>query len=902
MPAPTPGCCGFSTDRRPTHARSVVTAQLHALITPGAVRRARLPNGLTILARRDATAPVVAIVTWVKAGYFDEPDDLIGIAHVLEHMYFKGTPSRGVGEIARETKAAGGYLNAGTIYDHTHYYTVLPASGLVAGLEVQADAYANSVIAADELARELEVIIEETKRKADTPSALATESLFELLHDRHRIRRWRMGREHALRGFTRDQVVAFYRNYYRPSNTVIAIVGDIDVDDAIDQATRLYGPLPDATVVRTPGPVEHELPGFRTRDWEGDIAQAELVFGWRTPELAHADTPALEVLATVLAGGRASRLVRAARDRRLVSSVTAYGYAPTELGVFVVHARARATDLPAAARAIWDQLRRVREGEVSAGEIERARCLLEAQWLRGLESTDGQANFLGSWELRGDWGRGVTYHEALFAVDAARITEVAERWIDPEQAALVTYRPRGTAALGVDATAVRRALESERPAPIEPTAPSVATPSPRKLVAQCERVVDGIHLFRSAHGVPILVRRRPGAALAHLGCFIVGGVVQETEAESGITTLMARAVLRGTARRTASRLAEDAELLGGIPSASVGTETMQWTLGVPARQFGAAAELLADLVLSPLFPADGVEAERAVAIAALASLRDDMYRQPMRLAAAAAWPGHPFGRSTLGTEESIGAITRDRIAQWHTERVPHSSSVLVAVGDIDPQQAADLLASRFDPLRHTAVPAVQVLPWPLLSRVCVEEREKAQTALSLLFDGPSYGDPSRFDAEMLSSVASGLGGRFFEELRDRQSLAYAVMARPFVRRVGGSFAAYIATSPEKEEQARESLLREFARFVAEEVRPDELERARRHAIGAWQLRKGSGASVLGEIADAWMHGTLEEIARYPEDIGSVTPARMRRAAARWFDPSRRVEGIVRGRSPSGDLG
>jgi zinc protease len=369
-----------------------------------------LPNGLTILARRDTTAPVVAIVTWVKAGYFDEPDDAVGIAHVLEHMYFKGTPTRGVGAIARETKAAGGYLNAGTIYDHTHYYTVLPASGFVAGLEVQADAYAHSVIDAGELARELEVIIEETKRKADTASALATETLFELLHDRHRIRRWRMGREEALRGFTRDQLVAFYRNHYRPSNTVLAIVGDIDPDEAIAEATRLYGPLADAPVVRTPGPVETARPGFRARDWEGDIAQAELLFGWRTPELAHADTPALDVLATVVAGGRASRLVRAARDRRLVSSVSAYDYTPTELGVFVVHAGARAADLPAAARAIWDQLRRVREGEITAGEVERARCLLEAQWLRRLESADGQANFLGAWELLGGWERGVQYH------------------------------------------------------------------------------------------------------------------------------------------------------------------------------------------------------------------------------------------------------------------------------------------------------------------------------------------------------------------------------------------------------------------------------------------------------------------------------------------------------------
>src|SRR5215213_9503128 len=111
------------------------------LIDPGSVQRRTLSNGMRVLVRRDTTAPVVAVVTYVSAGYFDETDDVVGIAHVLEHMFFKGTPTRAVGEIARQTKAAGGYLNAATIYDHTSYYTVLPSSAFAEGLAIQADAY-----------------------------------------------------------------------------------------------------------------------------------------------------------------------------------------------------------------------------------------------------------------------------------------------------------------------------------------------------------------------------------------------------------------------------------------------------------------------------------------------------------------------------------------------------------------------------------------------------------------------------------------------------------------------------------------------------------------------------------------------------------------------------------------
>jgi zinc protease len=126
-------------------------------------------------------------------------------------MYFKGTAKYGVGEIAKATKAAGGYLNAHTIYDHTSYYAVLPASGFDEGLAVQADAYANSAIEADALAKELEVIIQEAMRKEDNAGAVTTETLYALLHDRHRIRRWRIGREPGLRALTRDAMLRFRR-------------------------------------------------------------------------------------------------------------------------------------------------------------------------------------------------------------------------------------------------------------------------------------------------------------------------------------------------------------------------------------------------------------------------------------------------------------------------------------------------------------------------------------------------------------------------------------------------------------------------------------------------------------------------------------------------------------------
>src|SRR5438132_5944941 len=309
---------------------------------PKSIHRTVLPNGLTVLVQEDRSAPVVAIVTYVKVGYFDETDEQNGLAHALEHMFFKGTEKRGVGDIARETKASGGYLNAHTIYDNTTYYTVLPSSSFAKGIEIQADAYANSVIDARELGKEMEVIIQEAKRKSDNSSAVATETLYELLHDTHRMRRWRIGREPGLRAFTREMMYGFYRNFYRPGNTILSISGDVDLDEVILQVTELYGGLESAQPTRHPGPPEPDRTGFRYRELSGDIAQSQLIFGWRTPGTLDPDTAALDVAGALLATGRASRLYRAVREKKLASSVSAYDFTPTEIGVFVVHAESEA--------------------------------------------------------------------------------------------------------------------------------------------------------------------------------------------------------------------------------------------------------------------------------------------------------------------------------------------------------------------------------------------------------------------------------------------------------------------------------------------------------------------------------------------------------------------------------
>ena len=863
-------------------------------MNPETVHRAALPNGLTVLVQPDRTAPVVAIVTWVKAGYFDETDEQNGLAHALEHMFFKGTLRRGVGEIAKETKAIGGYLNAHTIYDSTVYYTVLPSSGFLKGLDIQADAYARSTIDSAELAREMEVIIQEAKRKSDNPPAVATEKLYELLHDTHRMRRWRIGHEKGLRAFTREMMNSFYRNFYRPGNTILAISGDIDADDAMARVEEVYGGLEAGVPVRTPGPGEAERVGFRYRELAGDIARTQLVIGWRTPGTAHPDTPALDVAASVLAAGRASRMYRAIRERKLASSIGAYNYTPTDLGVFVVSAETEPEKTVRAAQAAWRELCVLREERVPDHELERLRRIFEARWARRLETAEGRANYLAEWEALGDWRLGSGYFDRVMSTDAEMVQDVASRYLTPERAAALVYRPEKSPVIAGSASDMRLMLDAGATEPLTPIPLRASPRAARAERATFDREESGVFIFRTRTGVPVLVRRKPGAAMAHVALYIAGGCVEEPPELAGLTLLTARTMLKGTNTRSAARIAEDSEMLGATISASAGNDSFGWSFSVPKSRLAEAIELLGDVILRPTFPEEAFETERVVALSNVAMLRDDMYRYPMKLAREAAFRGHPYGSPPMGSDESLRSITKENLEDWHRAHVLESSAVIGVVADMDPAEAADIVASEISALVARGAREVTRPEWPVGIEVEIETREKAQTALAVAFPAPSRTDEARFAASLIATVASGLGGRFFDELRDRQSLAYTVQAGVSEKRAAGMFVSYIATSPEKEEIARDGLLAEFAKLRDVEVTAEEISRAKEYAIGTHAISRESGGAVLGELLDAWMFGSLADIEEFDDRIRDVTPPGMRDVATRYFDASRRVEGIVRG--------
>jgi zinc protease len=861
-----------------------------------------LDNGLTVIVREDRSAPVVAVVTHVRAGYFDEPDALVGISHVLEHMYFKGTSRRGPGEIARETKEAGGYLNAGTIYDRTSYYTVLPSASLEQALDIQADALQHSAIDAEELRKELLVIIQESKRKLDNPDAVAQETLFETMFDEHRIRRWRIGTEAVLAGFTRQDVLDFYRNFYRAANTTLVIAGDVEAGHAFELAQRYYGAMAAGEPVRDAGADEPPARRFRYREIEGDIAQCYVEWGWRTPAALHADTPALNVLATALGQGRASRLYRHVRDAGAAAAVFAYNYTPTSLGIFGISAEMDAADTTAALTRTAGALVQALADGFTESETERARNILEARMLRRLETMEGQATLIADWQALGDWRLAGQYLHDMMAVTPARLDEVARRYLQPDAATILLYRPRSAPPFADSAERARSllfdAVRSPEPAAADTTAGPPARgarPAPARLTPS--HVEDDVHFYALADGgAHIVIKPRTTVALVSMALYCRGGSLAERDGSAGMTSLMARTSVKGTRQRSGLQLAEAAESLGGSISPGAGADMIDWTMSLPARHFEHGVELLLETALEPSFPEQEAERERKMTLSDLEQLRDDMHQYPLRLALAAAFRGHPYGFDIALLERSIRDADLSLLHDWHRDRVLRGAPHVFVVGDVpDPDAAAAIVARRLagrlgEPLGLDTPTA----GWAG-GETRAEQRDKAQTAIALAFPGPARNHADVHALQVLSSAIAGLGGRLFEELRSRRSLAYAVTASPLTRWLGGAFIAYIGTAPEREDEARAALLHELLRTAQEPLPDDDIERARRYLIGSWQIRQQTHARQLADLAWAVLVGRgLAELREYEDRVSAVDAAQIQAAAARWLREDQAVTGIVRG--------
>ncbi|HEX8311799.1 MAG TPA: pitrilysin family protein, partial [Chthoniobacteraceae bacterium] len=365
---------------------------------PTTARTYTLPNGLGIIVQEDHSAPVASVQAWVETGSIHEDRHLgAGLSHILEHMLFKGTEKRGASEFAQTVQDAGGYINAYTSFDRTVYWIDIPSKGVNTALELLADAMMNSTLPSDEYVKEQEVIRREFAMGNDDPDRVASHALFDTAYQQHPYRHPVIGHFDVFNGLTRDDVMAYYKARYIPNNIFFVITGDVDPEKVRAQLAEAFTGYPRKSLLPVYIPAEPPQIGRREAHHEFATELTRLHVAWHVPALTHPDIPALDLLGTILGGGRSSRLyLRLREELKLVHSIDAWCYAPAHPGLFGVDAILDPEHRDAVQETVFAMLAEIVANGVTQAELDKAKKLALSHQLHALTTMRGKANDLGA--------------------------------------------------------------------------------------------------------------------------------------------------------------------------------------------------------------------------------------------------------------------------------------------------------------------------------------------------------------------------------------------------------------------------------------------------------------------------------------------------------------------------
>ena len=685
-----------------------------------------LPNGLTVLTRQDASAPVVAVRFYVRTGSIYEDKYLgAGLSHLFEHTLFEGTTTRTGPQIDDELQAIGGVSNAYTSTDVTAYHVTTAAPYFGRALNVLGDMMRRANFPDARVRQEQGVIHNEMNIGEDDPATAVSELWQATAFRVHPARFPVIGFRAQFDALSRDDILGYYHDHYTPENTVLSVAGDVS-DTAIMQAVaKELGDWPRGAAHTPALAGEPRQIAPRRAEQTKQIGATYLQVGWHTVPLQSPDLYALDVLAQIMGGGQTGRLVRTLRDNQnLVSDISAASDTPNyDAGTFTVSAQLEPAKQARVEAAIGREIERVREAPVTASELARAKTAIRARYIFNKQGVENEAESAALDEMgTGNPDFSASYVERIQGVTAAQIQAVSRQYLRADGLTVAAVHP-----------------------PIAPTKLSKAASALPPSNAQ---------LITLPNGVRLVVKRTTSAPTVSIVVTGLGGVRLENPNKAGVANVAAQLLTRGAAGQSAGQLNETIENLGGSLNGFSGYNSWGVASSWLATDWRRGLTLVADCTLRPTFPDAELANIKAQTLAGIAVQDDDPTAAAGRLLRWLVFGSHPYGRPQNGTAQSVRSIRREDVVAYRNSVLQPKSTVVSVVGDISPAQVAALARQLFGSFR-AAAPASKAPPATVaLSNATWRtyyQKGIVQSAQFIGFSGIKIGDPDRFALDVLDS-------------------------------------------------------------------------------------------------------------------------------------------------------
>ncbi|MFO7728790.1 MAG: pitrilysin family protein [Desulfonatronovibrio sp.] len=834
-----------------------------------------LPNGLQVVIDQDERFPLVSMRLYVRAGSAYEQSGQEGISHFLEHMVFKGTEKRGPGQIAREVEEAGGNLNAGTSFDYTVYTVDLPVQEWKLGLDVLQDMIFGSTFDSTELNQEKNVVLAEIQRSKDSPESRIFKSIQSMVFKNTPYEHPILGFKDTVQGFTPKDLKQYISRLYHPRSMVLAISGDIDAQEVLDQTSALFGDLKNQGVDSLPAPLniaQNKRPAEqRVRVEHGPWKKAYLSMAVPAPELSSADTPAFDILAYLLAGDRTSLLYREFKyDQGLVDQISAQVLSLERTGLMYFYTRLDPDELESFWNSFNKRLSDLSHEDFSREQIDRAVTNIEEGLFKARETLGGTASRLGYNQLfEKTPDAEEKYLHNLRRVTKQDLQDIIDKHLQPNNFTVSALVPEQIDLSGEIFTDYLK-----------------QTPDPdTKVTQESEPEDDDTRIVDLGGGRKLVIIPDNNLPYTSVSISWPGGSRLVSPEQQGLPELSARTITRGTRDRSFEHIQEFLKDRASSVNASSSRNTLNMSARFPVQYSQDIMELIAEMILNPAFSPDELKRAASDQIAEIKQQED----RPMGYAFRHLFPflftSGPYSYLHLGEEHFIKEVTPDMTRSFWEEQktLPFVISVC---GSVD-QQALDNLVNSLSTIDTVEKNITPDLAWSEQKTRDEVLKDRAQAHILMVFPVPGKDHEHTPALKVMNKILSGMGGILFRELRDRQGLAYTVTSMLWQKPDTGFLALYIGTYEDKVDEAVKGFEKIVDQLRSQEVSEEEVDRAANLIFGEYYRGRQTIASRSAEAASLLVQGLdMDFNLEITEKARQVSTQDIKKLAEEYLDPDR----------------
>lgn len=839
-------------------------------IEPVPFTQETLPNGLRVIYSPLHQAPVVEVRVLYHVGSRDERPDRQGFAHMFEHMMFRGSAHVPPEEHMKLVGIVGGMSNAFTSFDQTVYHQTLPSNQLELALWLEADRMSSFKVSADIFKTERKVVAEEWRIGQNKPYGTMYQDFLGLSFQKSPYHWTPIGNMDHLRAAQVSELQDFFNTYYLPNNAVLVVAGDIEVPAAQKLVQKYFGWIPRGPDVKREIPVEPAQTDPRQTTVPQRVPLAAIMIGYHTPPYASDDHYPLDLLGTILGGGRSSRLERLLVNSEQPSCVNASAGDMNleDQGIFMVNAHVmNGKDAKDVEKELAAAVAEVVRNGVTADELDKAKTEARVSVIKARETAELLAGQLGEAALfANDPNRVNTELDKLEAVTAADVQAVARKYLNPTQGTTLYVKPDP---LGKDARAAATQAAAVKDAPV--------APSTRAVTGRDVVFPDGYQSTPPVHeagvtpkfqkgdeftveGVKVIVMTDHRLPTVNWSLMMRRGSHSDPAGKEGIGPFTANLLRRGTQQMTGIQLSEDLESRGIALTISDSGDHTRLNGDCTTDQLEHGIQRSREVLLTPKFDPEEFKNLKEQTLSMLLQAQETPSSVAANDMANALYGGTLMGR--YQTPASVKAITLDDVKQFYDTYYRLADAVLIFSGDVTSERGKEMAARLLGGWKSAQVPeADYTKPFPPIKRkiILVDRPDAKGSSVRLGIRTYDIHTDEKYAGSLTGQILSaGIESRLMKYVRAEKGLAYGCYGYFMPGRHSGQFVVMTDTDPERTADAIEAIFKVLTDVRTTNVTGQELSEAKLRVAGGMVM----GMQTIQQQAGTRIEGILND---YPLD-------------------------------------